>query len=793
MYFDFTFELWRQALASGIPTVISLGIIVYVALRFPRNLLTFTFLLFVFSLFIWQADNTLSRISVTAQMAAFWGQMLAIGSILMIPAGIHFALIFGGYKKIANSPIVIALLYIPVLIARGRSGQAAFDPEVLQWTSWGWAVLQESYSLGDIIQTSWVGISAILMFGIFVFIALKSSEKEKRIQALIISAGLLVPVFQGVVTEIVFPILWKINSIPITTTTLSLFSYSILFALKRTRLFAYDESAFVEGIVKGSSEVIVVVDRNGYVKFANEKAQEKFGIPKENNSNFSIRNVVSQDENGWDAFCKSLISPVLRGEEPADMQQKIFDSQGAVSNYVFSASDVSLENKKGKSILLVGYDITNRLEFEKELRKNSEDLAERNASLEDLKKAIINIMEDEREVAEELRIEKEGVEKKIEDRTSELKNKTVELEKAKNDINQALVQVNEERAKLLASINSLPSGFIVTDRNGEIIIANNHISHIFDCPDKDWKIKDIQNYFGKEFEFIDIVEKAIASKKTQEIKELLYKSKYLHIFMSPVVITSGKKESVAGAIILIEDITEAKVLERSKDEFFSIASHELRTPLTSIRGNTSLIKQYYSEKLKDKELVEMIQDIHDSSTRLIEIVNDFLDISRIEQGRIEYKFSTFDIGEIIKSVVDEIESATTNKEVKFTITNNLKSKANVLADPDRTKQIIYNLVGNSVKFTEKGEVTVLVNQKDKVFEIRVRDTGKGIPDKSKALLFRKFQQASNNLFTRDTTRGTGLGLYISKMLAQGMKGDIVLESTEENKGSTFMLTLPAGK
>ena len=123
-------------------------------------------------------------------------------------------------------------------------------------------------------------------------------------------------------------------------------------------------------------------------------------------------------------------------------------------------------------------------------------------------------------------------------------------------------------------------------------------------------------------------------KKLIEIKEISFGNKFLHFYIAPIIANIGKNESDIGTVILFDDITEEKVLNRSKDEFFSIASHELRTPLTAIKGNTSLILDHYKEKLADPELKEMIDDIHESSIRLIDIVNDFLNVSRLEQGRL---------------------------------------------------------------------------------------------------------------------------------------------------------------
>lgn len=240
---------------------------------------------------------------------------------------------------------------------------------------------------------------------------------------------------------------------------------------------------------------------------------------------------------------------------------------------------------------------------------------------------------------------------------------------------------------------------------------------------------------------------------------------------------------------MVEDITEAKVLERARDEFFSIASHELRTPLTSIKGNTALIKQYYAEVLNDKNLKEMIDDIHESSNRLILIVNDFLDVSRIEQGRITYNTENINCFEIVQEVIHDLQITADEKNIKLSIDNQTTNPM-VKGDKDRTSQIIYNLVGNALKFTDSGDVKVELKNNENKVEVRIIDTGTGISPDGQALLFHKFQQASDNPLTRKSSSGTGLGLYISRTLAEGMGGDVTLERTEEGVGSTFLLALP---
>jgi signal transduction histidine kinase len=114
----------------------------------------------------------------------------------------------------------------------------------------------------------------------------------------------------------------------------------------------------------------------------------------------------------------------------------------------------------------------------------------------------------------------------------------------------------------------------------------------------------------------------------------------------------------------------------------------------------------------------------------------------------------------------------------------------VAADPNRTKQVLTNLIGNALKFTEKGSVKVSVSATDTVVKVSVMDTGAGIPEESRANMFQKYFQASNNKLVKDSSKSTGIGLYVTKLLVQGMGGEISLGESKENEGSTFIFTIP---
>ena len=386
----------------------------------------------------------------------------------------------------------------------------------------------------------------------------------------------------------------------------------------------------------------------------------------------------------------------------------------------------------------------------------------------------------------ELNTEKASVEKKVVERTEELK---------------------DEKVRLEVSIESLNIGFIMTDANSDIITINQAAKDILsneiisqsatkiDVRDQDWTTDFIQTRLAKSLDLKAGISKITSTLKPIQVAELNYNGRILRLFMAPVVETvQDQAIDKLGAVILLEDITEAKILERSKDEFFSIASHELRTPLTSIRGNSSMILDFYKEMINgNADLNEMMQDIHTSSVRLIAIVNDFLDVSRLEQGKMKLTYATVSVEKVIESTAYEMKATINEKKIYLKVDKlTLDTLPQVWADENRLKQVVYNLVGNAAKFTEKGGITIsarLEPDKDKI-KVLVTDTGRGISQDSQQLLFHKFQQTGSSLLTRDTTRGTGLGLYISKMIVESMGGVISLDHSDTDKGSIFSFTVP---
>ncbi|HSX05053.1 MAG TPA: ATP-binding protein [Candidatus Saccharimonadales bacterium] len=348
----------------------------------------------------------------------------------------------------------------------------------------------------------------------------------------------------------------------------------------------------------------------------------------------------------------------------------------------------------------------------------------------------------------------------------------------------------ESRARLMASVLGLSQGFIMADHDGHVITINNAARRLLKLPetDSDTTSHTLRDIFARveKFDVTTSVTQCLQDKRSLEARDVTFEGSFFNIFLSPIVI--GDQSN--GAVVLITDETEERIIQRSRDEFFSIASHELRTPLTAIRGNSDTILQYYKEQLKDPDVHSMISDMHDASIRLINIVNDFLDMSSLEQGKATFTIAPFDPQEVTKAAIAELSNAAKAKNLPIKLNTPKTALPQVAADQERTQKILVSLLDNAVKFTDKGSITLTLEASESTLHFSVTDTGRGISPEAQKLLFHKFQQATSSLLTRDDTSATGLGLYISRLLAQGMEGTLYLGATEEGKGTTFTLELP---
>ncbi len=233
---------------------------------------------------------------------------------------------------------------------------------------------------------------------------------------------------------------------------------------------------------------------------------------------------------------------------------------------------------------------------------------------------------------------------------------------------------------------------------------------------------------------------------------------------------------------------ELRKLDNAKSEFISIASHQLRTPLTAIKGFLSLILEGSYGKVAP-EVQDVLNKVYASNDRIVQLVENLLNISRIESGRIQYQFQKSSIEDILKELSDMFFVMAKNKNLTLTFTLPKKKLPLLYMDAGKIREVISNLIDNAFKYTEKGGVEVILEQKGPVARITVSDTGMGIEAETMPHLFSKFIRGSKEA-SRMNVAGTGLGLYVGKSFIEAHHGRIWIESDGKGKGSRFIVELP---
>ena len=253
---------------------------------------------------------------------------------------------------------------------------------------------------------------------------------------------------------------------------------------------------------------------------------------------------------------------------------------------------------------------------------------------------------------------------------------------------------------------------------------------------------------------------------------------------------SGKVVPLAPGVValIFVDNTSQSSWVKEQQAFFSAAAHELRTPLTVIRLTAALLLEKY-DSLSREKILEHLRRADETAGHLVKLVNDFLNISRIDQGRLEVKSEAVNIVGLVDEVI--VEVALLAKEKKLYIHHEPISTefATIIGDKLRIKEIILNLISNSIKYTHQGGITISHIAENAFLATKIVDTGIGISPESQGLLFKRFVQIGEAR-KQTAAKSTGLGLYIVKKTAQLMHGDVTLERSEPGVGSTFALRLP---
>lgn len=373
---------------------------------------------------------------------------------------------------------------------------------------------------------------------------------------------------------------------------------------------------------------------------------------------------------------------------------------------------------------------------------------------------------------------------KTDDNTSNLENRLSAVE-SKSDV----------------VINAIDDGVLAISKDGNIELINPSAQQIIgwdqgDALGLNWKsVLKLVTSDGKDVEDLEnpIAQSLSKNQPTHNDKLFLLTSSEKRILVS--IVSSPVGTDGEGIIVVFRDITKEKAEEREQAEFISTASHEMRTPVASIEGYLGLALNPATAHI-DEKARDFITKAHESAQHLGRLFQDLLDISKVEDGRMKNNPKIINVNEFLKDIFDGLAIKANEKQLNYIfmpdIVGESKEKslqpifyANI--DPDHFREVVSNLIENAIKYTPSGEVVVNITGDDKQISVSVKDSGIGIPAEDIPHLFQKFYRVDNS-DTREIG-GTGLGLYLSRRLAEAMSGNLRVES-KYKEGSTFYLEIP---
>lgn len=388
----------------------------------------------------------------------------------------------------------------------------------------------------------------------------------------------------------------------------------------------------------------------------------------------------------------------------------------------------------------------------------------------------------------------------------------IERDRLAEEREEAQAEARSAQEKLLEAIEAVTDAFALYDADDQLVIANS-------------KYREMYEYLGlpieKGISYETIISAAVSKKmivaaqenEEQWLKERIERHRnptepYEHLRADGKWLRINEQKTADGGIVgVFTDITEAKAREtelgemvdrlaeardvamkatQTKSQFLANMSHELRTPLNAVIGITEMLEEDAIED-DDEDMIEPLQRISRAGKHLLKLINDILDLSKIEAGKMELHVESFDLAAVVRDCVDmasPLASPNGNK-IDVSLPDDLPP---MTSDVTRVRQVVFNLLSNACKFTENGTIGITVTQaKDDIVKIDVSDTGIGMSPEQLERLFSDFSQADSS-----TTRkygGTGLGLAISQRFCRMMGGDVTVESTP-GTGSVFHVSLP---
>ncbi|QHS22619.1 cell wall metabolism sensor histidine kinase WalK [Virgibacillus sp. MSP4-1] len=340
--------------------------------------------------------------------------------------------------------------------------------------------------------------------------------------------------------------------------------------------------------------------------------------------------------------------------------------------------------------------------------------------------------------------------------------------------------LNQEKEQLSSILSSMADGVITFNRSGEMLVTNPPAERFLSLLTYENGKQDSED--ATPLELKSTLERVIQSEE-EVTQEFHLQGRSFVVIMSPLY----DQLYIRGAVAVIRDMTEERQLDKLRKDFIANVSHELRTPISMLQGYSEAIVDGVADSKEDKN--ELAQIIHDESLRMGRLVNELLDLARMEAGHIQLNIQEIELESFLNKVVNKFKGMTQEKDIEWKHDFNLETTI-VRVDPDRMEQVLTNLIDNAIRHSDTGgEVHLRVHALEDHIEFRVEDSGTGIPEEDLPFVFERFYKGDKSRVKKKGNTGTGLGLAIAKNIVDAHNGSIDVHS-KRNEGTTFIFTIP---
>jgi len=350
---------------------------------------------------------------------------------------------------------------------------------------------------------------------------------------------------------------------------------------------------------------------------------------------------------------------------------------------------------------------------------------------------------------------------------------------------QLYIELTEKKQELEDTFESIHSGVIVISPRNTVRLINPAACRMLGLNDGGYAGQMLADVIAEQT-ILELFQETARTNKEMTREIALDSGR--HIYQAETSMMGDDSGDTHSVVAIFNDITEIRQVERMKTAFVSTVSHELRTPLTSIKGFTATLIDDTDGIYDDETRMEFYDIINTECDRLTRLINDLLNISRIESGRgIDIILSDVSLAELAAQVTKSQQTYTDRHKVFSAIPADFPT---ITADADKVTQMLDNLVGNAVKYSpDGGDVVIAAEDEGPTIRIDVSDQGLGIPEHHRDKIFQRFHMVDDDV-DHKAVKGTGIGLYLVKHLAQAHSGDVWLSRSEVGKGSTFSIRLP---